>query len=532
MPQGRDTITDATRAPTRLPLPGSRHTGKRKRPRIALLALPDESGACIHGERMFYVDAYPEDPSTFLIETDSTTPETRFHLFVQGAPEWQALECRVCAATPGASKPGYRTLECTATPAQIPLPTAPALQERGPFPADLDHFRTIPFLRSLNREAICPLLNCIRYRAVKAGARLIVQGMDGDVCYFVQRGRCEVVLEKDGMRHPLDVIGEWGFVGEMALLTGEPRSAHVEALTDLELWGINRGDFEALIRVDPSAGAFLTEIVAGRFAGRTLTAERRIGKYVITDILGRGAFAIVYKGFQIDRNRPVAIKMLRHDLALNREFLADFRKEARTIAGFDHANIARVLDLEERYRTVFIVMEFLEGRTLRDLLDGVGRLPVHRALEILIQLSRALGYAHARGVVHGDVNPANIFLLPDGRAKLLDFGLASRCDSQGLLSGTPFYMSPEQIECRPADPRTDIYALGLTAYEMVCGRRPYPDTDAFKAMSLHLEQDIPDPAQVVPDLPKPFREFILKACSRDLEARYRSAGEALQALER
>jgi serine/threonine-protein kinase len=115
--------------------------------------------------------------------------------------------------------------------------------------------------------------------------------------------------------------------------------------------------------------------------------------------------------------------------------------------------------------------------------------------------------------------------------KLVDFGLAVPCGSSGSLSGTPFYMSPEQIECRSVDGRTDIYSLGLTAYEMVCGHRPYPDADAFRAMILHLENDIPDPATTMPDLPSPLRDFIVNACRRDSGERYASAHDALNALE-
>jgi len=176
-------------------------------------------------------------------------------------------------------------------------------------------------------------------------------------------------------------------------------------------------------------------------------------------------------------------------------------------------------------------MERLEGCSLRERLSSSGPLPPAEAVEVLTQVCRALAYAHARSIVHQDVHPANLFMVSGGRVKLLDFGLAAPCGSAGSLSGAPYYMSPEQIECRSIDGQTDIYSLGLTAYEMVCGRRPYPDADAFRAMSLHLEQDIPDPAAVTPALPTPLRDFILKACRRDPGARYPSILEALKALE-
>ena len=176
-------------------------------------------------------------------------------------------------------------------------------------------------------------------------------------------------------------------------------------------------------------------------------------------------------------------------------------------------------------------MERLDGCSLRERLSRFGPFTPAEAIDVLVQACRALAYAHDRSIVHQDVHPGNLFLVSGGRVKLVDFGLAVPCGSSGSLSGTPYYMSPEQIECRSIDGRTDIYSLGLTAYEMVCGRRPYPDADAFKAMILHLENDIPDPAGAMPALPAPLRDFILKASRRDPAARYPSILDALKVLE-
>jgi hypothetical protein len=149
-------------------------------------------------------------------------------------------------------KADYHFIGCIATPVQVALPSPPTSGNKsGPFPADYEFFLTIPFLRGIHRDSVCPLLNCIRYQSVRAGDRLIDQGDEGEACYIVQSGRCRVVLEKHGQHRPLVTIREREFVGEMALLTGEPRSAHVEALTDMELWSISRDEFEQLIQSDP-----------------------------------------------------------------------------------------------------------------------------------------------------------------------------------------------------------------------------------------------------------------------------------------
>lgn len=470
-----------------------------------------------------------------LLRTTREIPSGRqFHLFVYGFPgkRWGSYEGRVRWVKPDPKKAEYHLIGCTAAAADFLPPIAPAEAEKpGPFPADYEFFRKVPFLKAIHRDAVCPLLNSICHRPVQAGERFITQGEDGHVCFIVQSGACRVILEKQNERHAVGMIKEGEFVGEMALLTGEPRSAHVEAATDMQLWSISRDVFETMLQADPEVGTFLTEIVAERFASRKLTADRQIGKYVITDILGRGAFAIVYNGYHADLNRPVAVKMLRHDMAINPQFLGNFRKEAQTIANLNHDNIVKVFDIEERFRTIFIIMERLEGKTLRELLDDVGWLSVPEALNVLVQVCRGILYAHEKAIVHQDIKPGNLFILPDGKVKILDFGLACPCGSENPLTGTPFYMSPEQIECLPVDERADIFALGLTAFEMVSGRRPFDEEDPLKVMDLIVERDIPDPAGFVPNLPTPFRNFILRACTRDPEVRYRTAGQVLEEIE-
>jgi serine/threonine protein kinase len=228
---------------------------------------------------------------------------------------------------------------------------------------------------------------------------------------------------------------------------------------------------------------------------------------------------------------PVAVKMMKHDMAMRSDFIQNFRNEAKTIAQFIHENIVHVFDFEERFQTLFIVMEPLEGMSLKVLLKRMLKLPPPRVVDYLLQISAGLHYAHAKNVVHQDIKPGNIFILPNDKIKILDFGLACPCGSENFLTGTPFYMSPEQIDCLPVDVRTDIFALGLTAYEMLTGQRPFLEEDAWEVMDLRLKQDIPDPAEIVPDLPEALRKFILKACAREMSARYQDVGEIIEDLK-
>jgi serine/threonine protein kinase len=395
---------------------------------------------------------------------------------------------------------------------------------------DYQFFRKTDLLKSVSRDAVCPLLNCITFQHVKAGQRFITQGEPGNTCYIIQKGTCVVNVEKDGELIPVVRMQAGDVVGEMALITGEPRSAHVDAETDMHLWCLEKIQFDKISQTYPELRSFLTDLIANWFETRPLTAERKIGKYVITDIIGKGGYSIVYRGVHEALGMPVAVKMMKHDLAMRSDFIQDFRNEAKTIAKFNHENIVHVFDFEERFQTLFIVMEPLEGMSLRALLKRMLKLPPLKVVNYLLQICAGLQYAHSKNVVHQDIKPGNIFILPNEKIKILDFGLAGPCGSENLFTGTPFYMSPEQIDCLPVDVRTDIFALGLTAYEMLTGQRPFPEEDAWEVMDLRLKQDIPDPAEIVPDLPKMLRKFILKACAREMSERYQDVGEIIDDL--
>jgi serine/threonine protein kinase len=159
-------------------------------------------------------------------------------------------------------------------------------------------------------------------------------------------------------------------------------------------------------------------------------------------------------------------------------------------------------------------------------------MPYPQVLSVLDQVLSGLAYAHEKHIIHRDIKPANIYLLPDGAVKILDFGLSCPPGDEDLdMSGTIQYMAPEQIEGDPVDHRTDLYGLGMTAFEMVTGQRPYPDEDLNALVEMHLEQDIPDPAELAPDIPSQLRDFIIRACRRDPEERFQSLRQARNSLE-
>jgi tRNA A-37 threonylcarbamoyl transferase component Bud32 len=398
-------------------------------------------------------------------------------------------------------------------------------------PDDLKFLLNTKFFRAIPKESIKPLLKSLTFRHFDAGERFITQGDEGDSLYIIRRGSCIINLEKDNTLHPMARLKEGDIVGEMAVLTGERRSSHVDAESDIDLWSLSGTQFEALSRKYQDLRNFLTEIVTDRLSSSKLTAFRTVGKYVIKDVVGQGGWSMVYKGVHAKLNFPVAIKMMKHNMAMDEEFLRKFQNEATIIARLNHPNIVKVYDIEELYRTVFIIMEYLEGFSLGHMLEYMPKPSLPQILDVLLQICSGLEYAHKKGIIHQDIKPDNVFIQPDGRAKIVDFGLATPPGSMDIdLPGTIFYMSPEQILGNPVDERTDIYSLGITAYEMVTGKRPFPEDDMGKLMDYHIREDAPDPRILVPDLPDEISDFIVRSIRKNADERPKTVTEVLDEL--
>jgi eukaryotic-like serine/threonine-protein kinase len=484
------------------------------------------ASVCIDNTCQRFVDLTDQTPGgAKAIATQPFEPGAQCILKIHSPIDlsWSYFPAEVKWSIPSPSEPQLH-VSGFAFHEQVPVDWPPQEQagtKRHPSSEDFAFFSSINILKRLHRKAICPLLNALTYRHVPAGERFVTQGEAGDSCFIIQKGTCAIVIEKEGDTHTIAVRKRGDVIGEMSLLTGEPRSAHVEAGTDMDVWEISKEDFNAIAEDFPGLRNFLTEMVAERFATSRMTAERQIGKYLITDIIGRGGFSIVYKGLHTTLNMPVVIKMLNHDMAMDGEFVSNFQKEAVTIAQFNHDNIIKVYDIESRYQTMFIVMEHIEGCTLREIMNDRGTLPPGQVIHYLLQVCAGLHYAHQHDIIHQDIKPGNLFVLPDGRLKILDFGLACLCGAENMMTGTPYYMAPEQVECLPVDERSDIYALGMTVFEMLAGHRPFQEDDPHETMDLHVEEDIPDPAEHIPGIPEGLRQLVLKACARDMDQRYR-----------
>jgi eukaryotic-like serine/threonine-protein kinase len=382
-------------------------------------------------------------------------------------------------------------------------------------------------------ESKSRVLACLAPMTIRAGERFIRQGDEADCLYLIQKGSCTVIAEKNGVTNPVSRNKSGELVGEMSILTGEHRTAHVEAETDMTLWRMSRVEFDELCLTYPSIREFVTELITKRISQSKFTPHRTIGKYVITDVIDEGGWGVVYKGAHESLNLPVAIKMLKHAMAMDTDFTKKFENEAHVIASLNHPNIVRVYDIEHLYRTIFIVMEYLSGQSLKDMLKNKPGLPFPYAMNLLIQVAEGLEYAHQEGIVHQDIKPDNIFVREKDRVKIVDFGLACPAGTGDDLdlAGTPYYMAPEQIEGDLVDERTDIYALGITAFEMFTGQKPFPGPKVADILSAHKDRPVPDCSSVNPDLPSELNDFIQRATQKDPSMRHQTVSQALADLK-
>ena len=277
-------------------------------------------------------------------------------------------------------------------------------------------------------------------------------------------------------------------------------------------------------------------------------AHRLAGRYEVRSLIGRGGMAEVHLGFDTRLSRVVAIKMLRRDLALDSIFQARFRREAQSAASLNHPNIVAVYDTGEEIvsdatnRSLaipYIVMEYVEGHTVKELISDGTAVPINEAIEIVSGVLSALQYSHANHLVHRDIKPGNIMLTPEGKVKVMDFGIArALTDSQDTMTqtnavvGTAQYLSPEQARGETVDERSDLYSTGVVLFELLTGRPPFKGDSAVAVAYQHVEQIPPTPSSILSDIPDSLDRVVLKALAKNRDDRYRSAAEMLSDLQR
>jgi len=270
--------------------------------------------------------------------------------------------------------------------------------------------------------------------------------------------------------------------------------------------------------------------------GKQLEGTVIADRYEIQAHLATGGMATIFRAWDHRVGRPVAIKVLRALDKTDRSMVDRFRREARAAASLLHPNAVTIYDFIEEADEYFLVMEFVDGPNLKELLRQRGRLPYQEAVQIAVQICAVLQVAHSRGFIHRDIKPQNILIAPDGQAKLTDFGIvrvreAAGLTNSGIVLGTADYLAPEQARGDELTPASDLYSLGVVLYEMLCGHPPFSGPTAVAIAMQHARTPPPPLGPQVPDLPPVVEEVVFTALKKSPERRFQSASAMQQALE-
>ena len=258
-------------------------------------------------------------------------------------------------------------------------------------------------------------------------------------------------------------------------------------------------------------------------------------RYEVLSKIGAGGMADVYKGRDTMLNRYVAIKILKREYREDDDFVRKFRSEAQAAAGLLNPNIVNVYDVGEDRGLYYMVMELVEGITLKDYIEKKGGLSHKEVISIAIQICSGIGAAHEAGLIHRDIKPQNIMISKEGKVKVTDFGIAKAVSSNTISSnamGSVHYTSPEQARGGYSDEKSDIYSLGITLFEMVTGRVPFDGDSTVSIAIKHLQEEITPPSEYVPDIPYSLEQIILKCTQKNGERRYAGTSALIQDLKR
>ena len=454
--------------------------------------------------------------------------ETEFYLQIHNALEdlWETVKVRAKWANSDPHRPGYAIIGvefCSPEEGKTPEEQRPS-RKIVPLPSDYELFMGWELFQAIPRTAVCAVLNELTYTHVKAGYRLLKTGTRIDTCYLIQSGSCIVQVEKKGQLQPVGRLHPGDIAGEVAILDDIPLEAHVDAETDLELWALNRKRFDAVCTEHPELRSFLTTLLTRRFEAANHRLRRMLDPYLITDMIGGGTHSIIFKGIHATLKLPVTIKMLRHELSLEKPLIDPLQKQARRIVALNHPNVARIYQVQHRYRTLFWISEQLSGEPLKSLMARWKNLPLNRVTHFLVQACRGLDHAHRQNIVHCRLSPGNLVITSGVRLKIVDFMIGHREEHLAEEQpGESDYRAPEQLACEAFDHRAEIYALGVVACEMITGNTP---------AAADKQQQLADhPAFGQTGFPEILKRFVVKACAVDPVDRFGSARQALDHLQ-
>ena len=413
--------------------------------------------------------------------------------------------------------------------------------------------RDVPLLRDMPTADLVAIWRRLHVVQVPAGGIVCERGDAGTEFYIVQAGLLEVRLGLGASGVTVRHVGPGDFVGEMALLTGSPRSADVVAAEDTVLWALARADFAALLDSSPSLVRAFNQALCARVALMTQILEERtgatnrgvaglrFGPYHVVEQLGSGGMAAVYSAVHTTTRAAVALKVLPLAWGAAPHFQERLAREAAALQRLAHPNVVAVLEVgrvEERLGGgCYLALEWLPHGLDRLLWAQYPEpLAVGEALRLAQGVAEALAAVHAAGLVHRDVKPSNIMLRADGTPVLTDFGLvaaleqgvsAARLTPLDVVPGTADYLAPELISGAEADSRSDLYALGVVLYEMLCGAVPFAGKTPLETLRAQVEEE---PPPLPSELPQAVRALVERALRKRPDERFATAAEMAEAL--
>lgn len=374
--------------------------------------------------------------------------------------------------------------------------------------------KKVTILQDIEFDISRDIAKSMQVEKFKKNQLIVKRGEIGKRLYFIYSGKAEVqVPDQTGELRKTVVLKKADVAGEISLLIQSTYSVDIVALNNTVTLYLDSTKFMALIRKYPEFSEVMSSLMTNRMAQNG--GLNKVGKYQLLDKLGQGSMATVFRAYDKELDREVALKMLKYKLACDSKFLDRFEQEAKTIASLNHPNIVSVYEVIDEFSTRFIVMEKLEGQNIAQFLKQKGAFGITETHEILSQVSRALEYAHSQGetgIVHRDIKPSNILVDHYGNIKLTDFGIAGPPQDKDVnIEGTPSYVAPEIISGDPVDGRADIYSLGITAFQMLTNSLPFSSSSLKLLLKAQLGDEPPDIRFACLDIDEGLATFIEKA---------------------
>lgn len=351
---------------------------------------------------------------------------------------------------------------------------------------------------------------------------LVKQGHIGENLYFIFEGEVEVRMPGANRAPQKSVtLREGAVIGEISLLVNSAYTVDIVTTSKTTALLLDRKHFKLLVNKHKAFAEVMSNLMTSRMGQSG--GINKVGKYKLLGKLGEGSMATVFNAYDYELEREVAIKMLKYHLAFDPDFIKRFEQEAKVIASLQHPNIVNVYEIVAQYSTRFIVMEKLPGENLSEIQKSKGPFSLPETRRILLQLARALQYAHdlgEEGIVHRDIKPSNIVLDKNGGIKLTDFGVAGPPRNKDVnIEGTPSYLAPEIINGEAVDNRADIYSLGVTAFRMLTGRLPFSAPTLAELLQKQINQNPPDIKAKCPEIDNELAGLIRRALAKRRDER-------------